>query len=160
MAGAGDYVRFQLLYNAKILDRQVLITDGNAQLKALIVPTYGSDYQLYIQKITFRPVVYAAQTWVFQDEASTPVQIGQMVFPSTAPTIVTQPDYQIDLGPTGYALTIGSPLDIVVTGTGVAGALHIEGYQRGRTDGVGIRANANPNVPNWNVIADPTNIQI
>jgi hypothetical protein len=130
MAGSGDYLFYQKTYEAKFLDRVILATDTTAQLAAIIT-VRNAFYQLYIQKVTLSPTTYAAQTLTFQDTAGTPVKLGLISVPATAPTTGGQSaQYLIDFGPRGFAMTLGKNLDIIVSAAGIGGLLHIEAYQK------------------------------
>lgn len=84
-----------------------------------------TNFELRIQKITVSPVVAAAQTLTFQDNAGTPVKIAVYSGAVSNTTPVTW-----DFGPHGAGLTVSKELDIVISAAGLAARVHIEGYRR------------------------------
>lgn len=88
-----------------------------------------ATYTLYIQRITVAPTTYSAKTLTFQDDATSPVPIGFISIPASAPTAGGRQDYTIDFGEEGTPLTEGKNLDLSLSGAGVAGRIHIVGYQ-------------------------------
>jgi hypothetical protein len=73
----------------------------------------------------FTPTTGVAQTITFQDDAGTPVPIAKTV---ASPT--QGESYIFDFGPEGIPLTAGKNLDMVLSAAGLAGSIHIEGYQK------------------------------
>jgi hypothetical protein len=130
MAGAGDYVYYQRTYERKIVDRVITALDATSTLANLLT-VRNAFYELRIQKILFTPTTYTGATLTFQDTAATPVPIGVVTLPASAPNTAGQTSqYLIDLGPLGFPLTLGQSLSLIVTGVTPAGVLHIEGYQK------------------------------
>lgn len=126
---AGDYVFFKTRNRNKTVSRTVLAADTSAEHADVIAPK-SALHTIYIQRISFAPTTYAAQTLTFRDGAGTPVVIGHMSIPAAAPTTgVCQ--YVIDFGPEGTPLTIGEELDVIFSAAGPAGRLVIEAYETG-----------------------------
>ena len=129
MAHAGDYVHYKHTHRNKTVSRTVLAADVSATHADIIVPK-SSQHTIYVQRITFAPTTYAAQTLTFQDGANTPVVIGHMSIPAAAPTTgICQ--YEIDYGPEGTPLTKGEELDVIISAAGPAGRLVVEAYEVG-----------------------------
>lgn len=129
MATAGDYVSYKFFNRNKTTYRNVLAADTSTQHADVIVPK-SAQHTIWIQRITFAPTTYAAQTLTFQDGANTPVPIGLMSIPASAPTTgICQ--YELDYGPQGTPLTIGEELDIIFSAAGPAGRIVIEAYEVG-----------------------------
>ena len=125
---AGDYTHLQFQYTRKILDRQILATDDTTALNNIIA-VKSASHQLVIQKLTFYETTESnGKTLTFQDDASTPVKLG--VYSSVTAAAGIPKSLVLDFGPTGYALTVGKNLDVVVSAAGAAGALHIEAYEK------------------------------
>ncbi len=83
-----------------------------------------TNHTVYIQSILVSCTTGAAQTWTFQDDSAT------KVIAKTKATSVTGEAYLFDFGPSGIPLTSGEGLDMVISGAGTAGAVHIEGYYK------------------------------
>lgn len=115
----GDYTQYQRWFTKKTADADLAATDAG---KAGIVAVKDARHQLFIQKITYNPVVVAAQAVTFQDSNGTPVKLA--LVPASQATPVTY-----DFGPAGKALTAGKNLDISNT-AGPAAAIHVEAYER------------------------------
>lgn len=129
MATAGDYVSFKFFNRNKTTSRTVVATDTSTEHADIITPK-SANHTIYIQRITFAPTTYAAQTLTFQDDAGTPVKIGHMSIPAAAPTTgICQ--YVIDYGPEGTPLTTGKNLDVIFSAAGPAGRLVVEAYEKG-----------------------------
>jgi hypothetical protein len=126
---AGDYLHWQFQFTRKNVDRSILAADTSAAHADIIVPK-TANHRIYIQKITFSPTTYAAQTITFRDGAGAPVPIGFMSVPATAPTTGGDCQYVLDYGPTGTPLTVGEELDVILSAAGIAGRLHIEAYEK------------------------------
>jgi hypothetical protein len=127
MGGAGDYTHYKDLYSDKTVDIDLAATDAG---KDNVIVVKSANHQIWVQKISYSVITAAAQPVTFQDDASTPVKIT--VVPASQATSVV-----IDFGPKGVPLTIGKNLDISNT-AGPAAKIHIEAYEKLRSDGVGI----------------------
>ena len=124
---AGDYLQHQFNHTRKIKDLFILAaTDDQTD----VIAVKSANHRIYIQKITVAITTYAAKTWTFQDDASTPVPIWHISIPAAAPTTAGDATHEIDFGPTGIALTLGKNLDLDVSAAGAAGAIHIEAYEK------------------------------
>jgi hypothetical protein len=90
-----------------------------------VIPVRNANWTIYVQAIMFTPTTGVAQTLTFQDDAGTPVPIAKTV---ASPT--QGESYIFDFGPEGVPLTAGKNLDIAISAAGLAGSIHIEGYQK------------------------------
>lgn len=125
---AGDYVYFQKLYGQKCLDRQILATDDTTALNNILSPTVASR-ALVIQRIEFDETTESnGKSLTFQDDSSTAVVLGKYFSVTAAAGISKR--MVLDFGPRGYQLGTGKNLDVVVSAAGIAGALHIEAYEK------------------------------
>lgn len=79
---------------------------------------------LHIQSILVSVTTGAAQTYSFQDDS------GTILLAKTKATSVQGDAYLYDFGPSGFPLTSGEGLDLVISGAGTAGAVHVEGYYK------------------------------
>lgn len=128
MTGIGDYLRIRRENENK--STAVNVATGDTS-KDNIVAVKSANHQLFIQRIKFFPVTYAAKTWTFQDDAGTPVPIGFISIPAAAPTTGGQTAfYDLDYGPEGVALTAGKNLDLAMSAGGASGKLVVEAYQK------------------------------
>ena len=90
----------------------------------------SADHRIYIQKVSMTVTTYSAVTWTLQDDGSTPRVIAILSIPATqATTLGDQGTVVWDFGPTGTPLQTGANLDFLVSATGAAGLVHIEGYE-------------------------------
>jgi hypothetical protein len=121
-----DYLRYQLFFTSTVTDFVILAGDAGATV-VLITPRTAYD-SLYIQRVAVYPTTYAAVLLTFQDSASTPLKIGQLSIPATAPTVAS--DHLLDFGPTGTKLTAGKTFDVLTGATGLACRIHIEAYEK------------------------------
>lgn len=125
---AGDYTHLQFQHTRKILDRQIVAADDTTALNNILTPK-TANHQLYIQKLTFHETTESnGKSLTFQDDTSTPIVIGK--YSSVTAAAGIPKSLVLDYGPTGYALGIGKNLDVVVSAAGIAGALHIEAYEK------------------------------
>ena len=124
----GDYLHPQYQNTRKILDRQILAADDTTALNNILSPKTAS-HQLYIQKLVFYETTESnGKNLIFQDDSSTAIVLGKYFSITLAAGIAKS--LELDFGPTGYALGVGKNLDVVVSAAGIAGALHIEAYER------------------------------
>lgn len=126
---AGDYNWFKKTYTNKSKDSMVLAATDYTTATA-IISAKSASHQLVIQKITVNPTTYAAKTWTFQDSAGTPVPVALLSIPVAAPTTGADGEFWFDFGPEGLALTTGKNLNLIMSATGAAAAIHIEAYER------------------------------
>ena len=125
---AGDYLHWQFQFARKNLDRQIVAADDTTALNNLIVPK-SANHALFIQKITFHETTESnGKNLTFQDDSSTAILLGKY-FSITAAAGITK-SFVADYGPTGYQLGTGKNFDVVVSAAGIAGALHIEAYEK------------------------------
>lgn len=125
---AGDYTHFQMQNSAGYLDRQIVAADDTTALNNLIV-VKSTAHAIVVQKLTFHETTESnGKTLTFQDDASTPVLLGKY-FSVTAAAGIPK-SFVGDYGPRGYQLTTGKNFDVVVSAAGMAGALHVEYYQK------------------------------
>jgi hypothetical protein len=128
MAGVngGDYLYHQFTNTRKVVDYDLIAaTQNNTSLMAV----KDANHTLYIQKIVFSITTHAAHTITFKDGAGTPVPIavhlGTAAEGAGDPAVVTW-----DFGPTGTALSAGTLLQFSQDAAGMAGRIHVEGYER------------------------------
>jgi len=127
---AGDYLHWQLQHKRRITDSFVL-TSTDYTTPAALITVRSADHRLYIQKISIGITTYAAKTWTFQDSAGTAVPIGHISIPAAAVALPSEGGTIVfDFGPTGIALTLGKNLNMTMSATGAAGAIHIEAYEK------------------------------
>lgn len=120
----GDYTFYtQRWFTNRATDVDFAATDGG---KDNVVVVRSANHQIFIQKISYNPVTAAAQAVTFQDDAMTPVKIATVPASQSTPMV-------FDFGPKGVALSVGKNLDITNT-AGPAAKIHIEAYERLRTD--------------------------
>lgn len=100
-------------------------TSGTVELKAV----RSANHRLYIRHIIISPTTYAAQTLTFQDDAGTPVPIALASVPAAAPATMGNQGWRLDFHDGGTPLTTGTNLDMVISAAGIAGRIHIEGYE-------------------------------
>ena len=98
---------------------------GPVELKAV----RSTSHRLYIQHIIVSVTTYSAATMTFRDDAGTPVPIGFFSIPASAPTGGGNQEYRIDFEQGGTPLTTGTNLDLVLSAAGIAGRIHIQGYE-------------------------------
>lgn len=125
---AGDYLHWQLQYRRKNLDRQIVAADDTTALNDLITPK-SANHQLFIQKLVFYETTESnGKNLTFQDDSTTPILLGKY-FSVTAAAGIPK-SLVLDFGPTGYGLGVGKNFDVVVSAAGIAGALHVEAYEK------------------------------
>ena len=93
---------------------------GDATLKA----ARNASYTIYIQAIHVYITTDAAQSWSFEDDATTPLQIFRV------PTSPGVGNHSIDFGPEGIPLTEGKDFELDVSAAGLAGNIRWEGYSK------------------------------
>lgn len=127
---AGDYTHLQFQHTRKVTDVFVLAATDYTTATA-IVSVKSANHRLYVQKISVNITTYGTDTWTFRDSAGTPVPIGHISIPGAAVALASESGSIIfDYGPTGIALTLGKNLDMIMSGTGSAGAIHVEAYEK------------------------------
>ena len=127
---AGDLFHLQAQHSRKVTDAFVLTSTDYTTATAL-VSVKSAQHRIYVQKISVNLTTYAAKTWTFQDSASTPVPIGHISIPAAAAALPSESGSIVfDFGPTGIALTKGKNLDMIMSATAAAGAIHIEAYEK------------------------------
>ncbi len=123
-----DYLAYKKRYTNKSIDRQIVAADDTTALNNLIA-VKSANHQLFIQKIAFYETTESnGKSLTFQDDASTQVVLGKYLSVTAGAGIPKA--LLVDFGPQGYALSAGKNLDVVVSAAGIAGALHIEAYER------------------------------
>lgn len=127
---AGDYAFYRRQYSDKTTDRNIVAADESAQHADVIAPK-SAKHTVYIQKITVNITTYSAKTITFQDDAGTPVPIALISVPAAAVALPSESNSMtVDFGPKGKPLTEGKNLDIILSAAGLAGAVHIEAYEK------------------------------
>lgn len=124
----GDYTQYQREHTPKNLSRQIVAADDTTALNNLITPKTTS-HQLWIQKIVFYETTESnGKSLTFQDDSSTAIVLGKY-FSVTAAAGIPK-SLVLDFGPQGYPLGVGKNFDVVVSAAGIAGALHVEAYEK------------------------------
>ena len=125
--GAGDYLHWQHQHRRKIADLTVLAaTDDTVD----VLTVKSANHRIYIQRIVASVTTYSAVTWTFQDDAGTPVLLAVLSIPAAQATAFGDEGTVVwDFGPVGTPLSTGTNLDFMVSATGAAGRVHIEGYE-------------------------------
>lgn len=125
---AGDYLKYQFNYSSKVTDRQILATDTSTELNNLITPK-SPNHALFIQAISFSETTESnGKSLTFQDDSGTPIVLGKYNSITLAGGVAKQ--VYLDFGPRGYQLGTGKNFDVIVSAAGIAGALHVEAYER------------------------------
>src|SRR5712664_1091744 len=122
----GDYLHWQTVYTRKIVDFNYTQLNQNV---LGIVTVKSPNHFLVIQKIIFSPCVYASQQMTFQESMTTSC-VALFSIPTTPNLTTGSVLFNADFGLTGTALTLGNNLDLVSTGPGLSGRIHIEAYER------------------------------
>lgn len=119
MPSFGDYVGYQNHYSNKTTDVVLLAADSAL---ANVISPKTSNHALYIQKITYTPLIVSAQAITLIDDGSGP-DLALIPASQALP-------YVADYGPKGIKLTTGANLDITPASAGPAGMFHIECYEK------------------------------
>lgn len=119
--GARDAGWFRRTYTDISGELTVLATTDDSTL----VTVRGAAHTLFIQRVIFEVTTDAAQSMSFEDSASTPVQIGEVL---ASPGDSTTHDF--NYGEEGYPLTEGKNFNMQVSAVGLAGRLKWYGYQK------------------------------
>lgn len=124
----GDYLTVQNENTPFAVDFDITAAALGATTKKAV---RSADWQIYVQRIVFSHATHVvSKVFSVQDDAGTPVVIAAFADLAAAAGV---PDARVwDFGPKGTPLTIGQNLQVLANtgGTGFAGRLHIEGYQR------------------------------
>ncbi len=129
MAG-GDYLHVQLQEFKAIVDR-VLVAATDYTTPNQLIAARDANHTIYVQKIIVSITTYIAKTWTFQDDESTPVPIAFMSIKAAVTAELSESGtVTFDFGPYGTPLTQGADLDMTMSGTGVAGVVHVEAYHK------------------------------
>lgn len=126
---AGDYRFYQNFYRDKSADAVALTSTDWSTAHTIITPK-STSYTIFVQKITVNITTYAAKTWTFQDSTGTPVPIALASIGAAGSTTPGDSEFVFDFGPKGIALTEGKTLDIKMSASGAAGAIHVEAYEK------------------------------
>lgn len=123
-----DYARLQHQNRIRVADVQVAAADDTDTFgDAILVST--ADHRLWIQKITLSITTHAAGAKItFQDDAGSPVPIASHTDAAAAAGVLSVVTW--DFGVEGTPLTTGKNLDIIINTPGMAGRIHVEGYER------------------------------
>lgn len=124
----GDYTQYQREHTPKNLSRQILATDDTTALNNLITPK-TANHQLWIQKLVFYETTESnGKSLTFQDDSSTAIVLGK--YSSVTAAAGIPKSLVLDFGPQGYPLGVGKNFDVAVSAAGIAGALHVEAYEK------------------------------
>jgi hypothetical protein len=100
---------------------ELAILAGADPSAAAVIPA-KAGYAICIQSVIFNCSVSDTHTLTVRDDETTPLNAA--IFPS-APGIGTR---AVDYWPLGMQMTTGKNIDLVASGTGLAGTLVITGY--------------------------------
>lgn len=118
---AGDYMIFQRRYQTLSTNKQVAATDSGT-IHLIADALVFANHTLNVQKIEIAVLTDAAQTATFQDTSGVKIAVTKSS-PGLGPIV-------FDFGPEGIAVTEAKGLDVVLSGAGLALAIHVEAYQR------------------------------
>ena len=114
-------------YRAQYIDKSItfVVAAADSATKENVITPRNVYSTIFVQRITLSVITDAAQSLTFQDDAGTPVIIAKSAAsPGLGIEVVC------DFGPKGYALTVGTNLDIVISGAGLACKGSIEAYEQ------------------------------
>lgn len=123
--GAGDYLHLQFQNRRKIAD---LIVKADMGSQTDLLTAKSENHRIYIQRIVVSPTTYMSRTWTFQDDSPIPLEIAHLAIPTRAPSASGTIEW--NFGPAGTPLSLGKGLDLAISSPGVAGIVHIEGYEK------------------------------
>jgi len=101
------------------------LTVGAATGDTTLISVRNAAHQIFVQRIIAFITTDAAQSWSFEDDAGTPVQIAEI---PASPGDSTRWDF--DFGAMGAPLTAGKDLELNVSAAGLAGHIEVYAYQR------------------------------
>ena len=90
-----------------------------------LVTAKNANSTIFIQNIVVYVTTDAAQSWTFQDSASTPVVVAAV---TTSPGVNTR--WEFDFGDVGMPLTEGKNFVMNVSAAGLAGNIEWYGYSK------------------------------
>lgn len=99
---------------------QLAAADGDT----VLVTNPNANYSIFIQKIIVNVTTDAAQSASFEDTATTPIKIANLV---SNPGLGAQ---EFDFGPQGRKLTEGKNFNLNVSAAGLAMGINWFGYMR------------------------------
>lgn len=103
----------------------VAATSGTVTLKT----ARSASHRLYISHIIVSITTFSNKTLTFQDSAGTPVPIAFVTIPASGGSVAGLQAYIVDFLDAGTPLTTGKDLNMVISGAGPAGRIHVEGYE-------------------------------
>lgn len=122
----GSYLQFQRENPSK--NYNFFILTSTTTIDNAISPK-SANHQLWIQKLVFYETTESnGKSITFGDDSSTSKVLG--VYNSVTAAAGVPKSLVLDFGPTGIPLGVGKNLDITISAAGIAGALHIEAYER------------------------------
>lgn len=123
-----DTRMLQLQNRLRTADVQIAAADDTDTFgDAILVST--ADHRLWIQRITLSITTHAAGAKItIQDDAASPVPIASHTDAAAAAGVLSVVHWEF--GEVGTPLTTGKNLDVIINTPGMAGRLHIEGYER------------------------------
>ncbi len=129
---AGDYNKYRMANSDKSANLAVTTATDDTTL----ITARSANHQIFIQRIIVTIAVYAAKVWTFTDSTGTPIPFAIISIPAAAVALASESNayMTIDFGPAGYPLAVGKNLVLDVSATGAAGAVHVEAYEKLRTD--------------------------
>lgn len=128
MAGGGDYTEHRRTHQNISGALVVGAATGDTTLVTVKSPVAGAGdglYTIFIQIIKVWITTSVAQSWSFEDNAGTPIQIYNV---PTSPGLATL--WSADFGSRGCPLTENKNFVLNVSAAGLAGTIEWEGYQR------------------------------
>lgn len=111
-------------YNTRFQDIGGTLTLGAADADQVLASVPNAAYSIFIQKLRVNITTDAAQSASFEDTASTPLKIANIV---ASPGLGFQ---SWDYGPQGIQLSEGKNFNLNVSAAGLAMRVEWEGYMR------------------------------
>lgn len=126
---AGDYTKF--LRHYQDVSGDIDVATGTAGPLTLVT-VRNVNYTIYVQRIRVSVVTFAAsaKTLTFEDSAGTPVVIGIVTTPTSAPSVPGEQSFDFDFGPEGTPLTVAKNFMLALSAAGAAARVHWDAYQR------------------------------
>ena len=111
-------------YRRQFRDRSLTSRLGTSAATQTLIAPKNSSHSLYIQIIRVIFFTVAAQSWVFNEVTS-----GDEVYTIQATPLEDAP-YVLDFGEEGLKLSDGDSFEVTISGTGNAGVIRVEAYER------------------------------
>ena len=111
---------YRRFYQDASTEAVIATTDGDT-----VLITAKTNHTIFVQRIIVWITTDAAQSWSFEDTATTPLQIAEV---TTSPGDSTRWDF--DYGDEGTPLTEAKNLNLNVSAAGLAGRIKVYAYQK------------------------------